>query len=243
VGRLRPLRVLWNLALLGCGGLAAILLFHLVIMPLFVRHGHETEVPDLRGLPAPKVPPLLDGADLRLGRLNRAVDDQVPPGRILRQYPAGGMRVKKGREVNLVVSQGPAAREVPNLEGESLVHARFRLAREGIPAGKVRYVASWGVRANHLVAVSPPPGIPLRRRSAVDLLVSKGTGGQRFIMPDLRGRTAVSVKAALEYAGLRVREGFWPGTRGRRGLILDQTPPPGYPVTEGETIEIQIGER
>ncbi len=234
-------RWLRNGLLVGLGGLGAVLLFHLFIMPLFVRHGQETGVPDIRGLPVREVTGLVAGASLAMGRVTKAVDEHIPAGRIVRQNPPPGSSVKKGRELDLVVSLGPATLRVPELEGESLLHARFLLAREGIMVGKIRTVACRAVPREHIVAVSPPPGTRLAGKVTVDLLVSAGGSGQRYLMPDLRGMEAGGAKEMLEAAGLQVHRRMWPGSRGLTNQIVEQTPPPGYPIEKGGTVEIVTG--
>ena len=231
----------YRLIMMGLGGVAAILLFHFIIMPLFVRHGQETAVPDLRGLPVEEVAPLIRSAQMIPGRITEVVDEHIPAGRVTRQIPGPDLRVKRGRELALVVSRGAAALRVPDLEGESLVHARFLLAREAIEVGKVRCVASRLNARDEIIAASPPSGAPMGGRRAVDLLVSTGPPVRRFLMPDLRGREIRSVQEGLEARGFQVMRRIWRGGGDRPNQIVEQTPPPGYPVHEGGTIELMTG--
>jgi serine/threonine-protein kinase len=230
-------RLLW----IGLGAASGVLLFHLLVMPRFVRRGEETLVPDLRGLPATEMERLLEGGHLRAGSLARAHDDQIPIGRILRQSPPPGFRVKRGREVDMVVSLGPEALRVPSLEGESLVHARFLLQQLGLEVGKVRRAESASLPANHLIATSPRPGTPLHGRAAVDLLVSSGPTPRYLRMPDLRGRNAEETARQLADAGFTVGRRLWPGARTGFGEVRDQTPPVGYPIRVGGTVELVTG--
>ena len=223
------------------GGLCAGLLFHLVIMPVFVRRGQETVVPDVRGLPLSEVARVLAGAVLAEGSITPIVDEHVAAGRVFRQNPPPEFRVKKGREVNLVISLGPAALRVPQLERESLVHARFLLAREGMAVGHIRTVSSQTVPRDQVVAANPAPGSRLSGRSTVDLLVSAGPHRQRFLMPDLRGWDAGTAERLLEQSGIQVRRKLWPGSRSGMNRVVEQTPPRGYPIEEGGTVEILTG--
>jgi serine/threonine-protein kinase len=239
--RRRRVRRLVSASLAAAGALTGVLFFHLVVMPLVVRHGNETTVPDIRGLELAESQALLDETDLRLGDLKRAFDDHIPGGRVLRQDPPMGFRVKKGREVNLVVSLGPEALRVPDLEGESLEHARFLLLREGLDLGKIRTVHGTEAARNCVVASSPRPGSPLGGRRSVDLLISLGPSGKRYLMPDLRGMEAAAVEALLIERGFQVRRRLWPGKWTGGDQVVEQTPPPGYPIEEGGTVEIITG--
>ncbi len=227
--------------LLFLGAAAAVLLFHYVTMPVFVRHGQEQLVPDVRGLPLEEANRLVAASSLTIGRIAEAMDNHIPAGRVLRQNPMPGFRVKTGREINFVVSLGPAALTVPDLEGESLVHARFLLARDGIAVGKVITMNSRSVPADQVVAASPPPGTSLAGRTSVDLLVSRGALPERLLMPDLRGLEAHRVIEALEREGMHVIRRIWRGAEGRASEVIEQTPPPGYPIDRGGTIEIMTG--
>jgi len=244
--RLRRLpRSLWSLAvpllLIAIGGGGAVLVFQFLVMPTFVRQGQDTGVPDVRGLSLTDAEPLLQQAQLRTGLVSNAADEHIPPGRVMRQNPPPDYSVKQGREVDLVVSLGPEEQRVPPLEGESRVHARFLLAREGLNVGKVRSIGSDEVPADHVVTSSPRPGRGAAGHDAIDLLVSTGPILERYLMPDLRGQDADQMEAALIEAGLTVRRRVRPGARTRLGQIVEQSPPPGHPVAGGGIVEITTG--
>lgn len=224
---------------LGAGG--AVLLFHFLIMPLFVRHGEESTVPDVRGLALADALPILRGAELIGGQVQHAHDDHIPPGRILRQNPPPDYRVKRGREVDLVVSLGAKELRVPAIAGESTVHARFLLARAGLAVGRVRRVAADAIDADHVVASAPRPGALVAGRNTVDLLVSAGEPAHTFLMPDVRGLDVDRVTAVLEPLGISVHRRVRPGARTRLDVVADQSPPPGHPVTTGGAIELTTG--
>lgn len=230
----RTRRLLW--IALGAGG--AVVLFHLVIMPIAVRHASDVAVPDLRGLTAAEATVLLQQAALAGGSVNEAVNETQAAGRIFRQSPLPGLRVRRGREVDFVVSAGPATQRVPKLTGDTLFHARFLLEREGIHTGRIRTVTHPNHPADQVLACSPPPGTPLGRRAVVDLLVSSGPPPTRYAMPDLRGLDAEAVKGMLEAAGLRVTRRARPTGGERRDEVVDQTPPPGHPIAAGGTVEL-----
>jgi len=239
-GRLRRRLLRW--VQIGAGALIGLLLVHFLVMPLFVRHGADTLVPDLRGLPLSSVEGQLAERALVRGDVTRAHDEHIPIGRIVRHNPPAGLRVKEGRGVDFIVSLGPAALRVPPLEGESLVHARFLLEQAGLALGKLRRIALSGQPADRIVATRPRPGTPLRGQAAVDLLVSSEGSPARYVMPAVRGRAPGATAAALRAQGFSVRQRNLPGLGGGDGRILEQTPPAGYPVRRGGTIELIVGE-
>ena len=60
-------------------------------------------------------------------------------------------------------------------------------------------------------------------------------------MPDLQGQDAEQVQSELEEAGLIVQRRIRPGARGRLTQVIEQTPPAGYPIETGATVEIHVG--
>jgi eukaryotic-like serine/threonine-protein kinase len=220
------------------GALAGILAFNLLIMPRFVRHGEEAVVPNLHGVAGTEIEARLRASGLRLGATTRAFDDEVPMGEAARQTPPAGARVKRGREIDIVVSLGTAALRVPEVEHQSLVHARFLLGQNGLKDGRRRSVRTAETAPEEVVAADPRPGTPVRGRAAVDLLVSAGPIPQRYLMPDLRGTTVEEATGMLEAAGMLVE---LRGATRRGDRVRETTPAPGSPIEAGATIALRAG--
>ncbi len=229
----------WLLLALGVAG--AVVIFQVVVMPLAVRHAHDAVVPDLQGLTAAEAGRRLEQATLAEGQIGEAVDDQIAAGRIVRQSPLPGLRVRRGRKVGFIVSSGPATHFVPELTGDTIFHARFLLEREGVQIGNTRTVAHPSFPSDRILACSPPAGTPIGRRAVVHLLVSAGPPARRYYMPDLRGLDAGVAKSALEAAGLSVTEQVRSSGGDFPDEVVGQTPPPGYPVPMGGAVEILTG--
>lgn len=225
-----------RLVLTLAGAVAGLLVFHLVVMPRFVRHGEEALVPDLRRIPIAEVDARLRAAGLRRGATARAADETVPMGQATRQSPPPGARVKRGRAVDIVISLGAETQRVPALEGEGLVHARFLLEQNGLREGRRRTVLAREQPAEKIVAANPRPGTPVRGRATVDLLVSAGAPPERFLMPDLRGTPVGDAIARLEAAGVNVEAG---GSGRGAGLVRSQSPAPGAMIETGDRVELE----
>jgi beta-lactam-binding protein with PASTA domain len=217
--------------------LATVLLFNFLIMPRFVGHGSEVEVPDLTSR-------TLQDAGLRLAPLHLAIRDtieressSVPPGRIIDQDPRPGTHIKPQRSVLLVVSRGLGEQRVPAVKGQALRYARLTLNQEGYELGDVLRVPSVVTARDFVVASDPPEGDVLEHGGRVSLLVSDGPERKRWIMPDLEGRELQLTADKLRFAGfpvvVRESENRWRfGTRRVRATV----PPPGAAVAEGDTI-------
>lgn len=237
-------RVWWLLkyGVLSLAGLAAgLMLFDRILMPLVVRQGKEVEVPSVLLMDEVEADTLLSSRHLGLLVVATRDDPKVPHGRIMDQVPDPGMRVKKGRTVRVLVSSGLRGKHVPEIRGQPVSHARILLTREGIRMGKVTYVRSDEFPDHRVLAAHPAPGAPVRDNQTVNLLVSMGSPEHAYLMPDLRERLASKERRALEKAGLNVEVRPWPGEPRGTDFIVEQTPPPGHRVAEGETVELLTG--
>lgn len=225
----------------GLGLVAAVLLFNIVIMPRFVRHGNEIEVPDLVDRP-------LSDAGNRLSQAGLAVRDtlerpsaSVPPSYVIDQEPRGGAQVKPGRSVLLVVSRGIGDRTVPDVSGQTKRYASLALSEQGYEVGDVVRVPSSDVDRDVVMATDPAAGEILPAGARVSLLVSNGPERQRWVMPDLRGKELDIVVDKLRFGGFIVvvegRDQFFRSTQ----RIRSTDPPPGAPVAEGDTIRVHLG--
>jgi beta-lactam-binding protein with PASTA domain len=59
-------------------------------------------------------------------------------------------------------------------------------------------------------------------------------------LPDVRGQYEAQARSALERAGFKVETDRHPSRERAPGMIADQTPPPGTPVTPGSTVAIGV---
>jgi beta-lactam-binding protein with PASTA domain len=236
----RRLRLTRGVVLALVGAACGALVFHLLVMPVFVRRGAETEVPELEGEPASGVEAVLAPRGLRVGQIVRAYDEQIEAGCVVRHSPPAGLHVKRGRAIDLLVSLGPATLCVPELEGESMAHARFLLQKSGLTVGRVRSVEDPRISSDRVIAADPPARTRLGGRSAVDLLVSSGSLPTRFIMPDLRGANGDDAESALRRVGFRVTRHTTRRGGGRAGSVQEQAPPPGNAVRMGSEVELGV---
>ncbi len=212
-----------------------------IIMPMIVHRSTEVKVPALAGLPAAEAESALEEKGLSMREVGSVYDAEIPEGRVVRQEPAAGSSVRKERAVSVVLSRGPDMATVPQLEGESLRHARMLLARIGLREGPVGHSYSPEVRADNVIGTDPPAGSSLRKGSVVSLLVSLGPEEADYVMPDLTGLPLHETAYALEGMGFSVRV-VEAGSRtffGRRNPTIDsQRPLPGKRVRRGDEIEL-----
>jgi penicillin-binding protein 1A len=129
-----------------------------------------TSVPSVVGLPQGEAQARLAQAGFR--SQVRQVASGQPRGRVVRQAPGAGARLRQGSTVYLAVSGGSGAGYVivPGVVGLQVSVARALLGHAGLTPG-LAYTD--GGRPGRVAAQSPDPGSRLPRGSPVTLVVSR----------------------------------------------------------------------
>lgn len=208
--------------------------------------GEVLEVPSVVGMKLEDARDRLQARGLSADLLEeRRPDPAVPEGAVLRQNPPAGSSVKHQRSVRLILSAGPPARPIPDISGEVVTRARIALEQQEVPVAWEARVHSSEVAEDRVISqqadsVDPEPDA---ESSPVRLLVSMGARPRTYVMPDLLSRSLTEVRPFLESRGFRLAPPRTAQQRGvRPGLVINQIPSPGYPVQEGETIQLTVSQ-
>lgn len=218
---------------------AGVLLFNFVVMPVLVHQRSSVIVPDLQNMSETQAQKALERFALEM-RVDRSEHHpEVPVGYIISHSPRTNDTVKQGRTIQVVLSLGPRTQRVPELKGMSLRQGRGALDHNRLQVGRVVKVLRPGDSREEVVATTPGVGEELVEGSAVDLVVTNGTGNREFLMPDLTGQDLLFIREKLRGMGFRIggvryeaREGVFPNT------VIDQTPGAGALIREGDSIEL-----
>jgi serine/threonine-protein kinase len=199
----------------------------------------EVSVPDLRGRSIDEASAVLAelGLSVRIDPLRRS-DASVAADHVLWQEPEPGSVTRRQRSVRVRLSDGQQAPEVPDLLGKPV-----RTVEAGLTEAKIDVLSRAEIRtqdypAGSVVSVDPPIGV---RSSAVNLLINRGERSSSYVMPDLigtPGRQAIEVLRARGFRATIVAELIYPGIPS--GIVIRQTPQPGFQYTFGETISLEV---
>lgn len=204
-----------------------------------IRLEPEVTVPDLTGQDTISALKLLSEGRLNLKVQGFEHSDHILKNKILSQDPASGVKIKKGRDVRVVISKGSKAVPMPALVGMPLEQARAILEQAGLPLGLISKV--YGGETDRLLAQIPKRGALVDQMSSVDLLVGLGPRPSAMVMPDLTAQNYSQALLNIEKAGLKAapfRYEFrpnWPA-----GSVLMQKPVAGSRVIEGESISLTL---
>jgi beta-lactam-binding protein with PASTA domain len=219
-------------------GAGAYMTVHLV-----VRSQPEVQVPDLMGQDAVTALKTLSDAGLNLKVEAMDFNQSVPKNHVIRQDPSPGSRLKKSREVRVVLSQGSASVPLPDLRGLTREQALAILKQSRLEPGRISHTYGSGPEQgrNNVLAQAPDPLTAVAPGTRIDLLLSLGPRPYYINMPDLTGRLYSLALMDLERMGLSVGRmeaqtlPEWPAD-----AVVIQVPPPGSRVAKGDLVQLTI---
>lgn len=194
----------------------------------------EMVVPDLANKSVESARSLLRVKRLSLEITGYQFDQRIAANRVLSQEPPAGSKLTSGRAVQVVVSRGASALEIPALAGLPLSEALQTLETLGLNPGRVTRLYDASADKDTVLAHYPESGARSSRGSNVDLLVSQGPRPLWFIMPSFLGWHVDEAVAFLREVGIEVQEIKRKVDDNRpTGTVVEQTPLAGSRVQRG----------
>lgn len=213
-------------------------------LSLIIKSEDTVIVPDFVGKDVVYVLESLTELGLNTKVKGSEYNADVPKNYIIFQEPKAGSEIKKGRDVKIIFSKGPQMIPMPNLAGLSLQQARLIFEEQDLCRGSLATVFDIGTDKDTVIAQSPPSGATVRRGSCVDLLVSEGPRPTAYKMPDLSGLQLEDALLTIERYHLPHGEIKTQIEKGKsKNSVLEQEPPAGYRVIEGDAVNLVINRR
>jgi serine/threonine-protein kinase len=225
------------IALVGVGIASAF-----AVVALLLRQ-EEVRVPDLTGQDIVSVIEMAAQQGLQLKVDRREPHPSMPRDTVIMQMPAPGSGIKKGRQVRVVVSQGPSELLAPKLAGENFRKADIMIRQAAFVPGDVARVSSDSVGRDIVIAQYPQAGSPLEKGGTISLLVSAGKKAEPLVMPKLTGKRAEEALRIADRLGLQHRVLTRPAgdkPMGAERTVVSQKPAAGHPVSADATVEIIV---
>ncbi len=197
--------------------------------------GHEpVPVPDLVGKTVPRARELLHAADLRLGRVTKAYDEELAAGQIVEQSVRAKGEADFRSEIDVVVSRGPQPQPVPRVTGRTQEEATSLLQGAGFLV-VVEEEYSDDVARGRVISQRPEKGTELQPGNTVTIVVSKGP--PEFPMPDVVGMSKDAAVARLTSLGLQVDVVL---VKPDGSKVVFQEPAVGATVHAGDVVHIYV---
>ena len=194
-----------------------------VFFLMFDSGAKEIEVPKVEGLLEAEAKTQLEALGLQV-EITESMDSQAEQGKVLRQTPIGGAKVKEGRVITLVIAGESNSRvTVPSVVGMSSSDAQNLLEKSGLTVGKVSVGWDATKPAGSVLKQEIRAGDSVAQKAPIDIVVNpEGT----VVLPNLRGRSINEAEQIMNQLGLKatIQESTSDGVA---GTVTDQVPESG----------------
>ncbi len=175
-----------------------------IVMPLYVQHGKEYELIDVRNMISLEAEKILNNEGYLVEVVDSVQNLNIPLNTVIEQFPKPGTKVKNGRVVRLVVSKGESYFDMPNLVGKVYKAARLEVERRGLVLDTIHYEYSWDKPKDVITGQSLLPGERVSTNSLIELYVSYGPPEKKYKVPDLFGKNLEIAKRDIRKSGFKV---------------------------------------
>lgn len=187
--------------LIAFGILILFLIFTLTCMRVYTHHGKSYAVNDFIDMPLDEVIPIIEERGFRHEIFDSIYVHEKDPGVIIDQHPKPGFLVKENRKIFLTINaSAPEKIQMPKLVELTLREGKAKLESFGLMMGKLsyKYDLSRNVILEQKVNGNPiEPGDSISKGTYVDLVLGKGLGNEREMVPDLIGLTEEEARVIL----------------------------------------------
>jgi serine/threonine-protein kinase len=229
---LRTVLLIFLLLLLGVGLAAGFYFYQSAMAKKY------TEVPKLVDLTLKEAEKLVKARGLKLVVSGREYSSLYEKDKIIRQTPAPGTRLEKGKEIRVVVSLGERPVEVPDLIGKSELEAGQILGELGLRIGNVDYEYSDKVPEGMIMKQQPASGTKVKKGSVINIVISKGI--EMVIVPDVVHLSIDKAKELIKKAGLSYEVIEEESETVEKGKVIRQSPSAGDSARKGEKILLVV---
>ncbi len=235
--------VLASFSLVVVVGLAALLVFFLAI-----RGAEQSLVPDVVGKPLTEALLELQAKELyprlQLRYSQNAEDKDI----VLDQEPQSGAIVKAGRRIKLVVSRGLMVEKIEDFVGrgfddvKSQLSALFSTSAKPLLSVKDPPMYEFSPEpAGTILEQDPPAGTDVVGPLALEFIVSRGSGKEKFKVPDIVGLPYIDAIDRLSEAGVCFTVGIRPALAGEKPETVMSQDPAGQSVIDlGTRVAIEV---
>ncbi len=212
---------------------------------LLVSSGPSSvQVPNLLNLSLEEARSVILSSGLTLGDIDFEVSPVVPADTVLSQDPMPGLTADAGAAIDIVVSAGTDAIEMPNVVGKSQAEAIFQLSQAGFQSDQIVIdeQPSEEVLEGFVIATIPAAGDQVASTSTITVIVSSGS--QPVAIPNVVGMDIDTATDTLEDLGLVVELGDvveLPFGDENDGNVMEQNPVAGTELAPGETVILRVG--
>ena len=198
-----------------------------IVLPNFVGRIYDTDIKDNP-----------DYADLTFEITYGNVPSKQP-GEVLRQTPAAGMTVKKGKTVSLTVNGEAEQVVVEDVKGYKQQDAYDALKALNL-SPKIQAVADDDTAVGYVVKTDPAAGSTVSTGTTVTIFVSSGPSTESAVIPNIVGYQYSTAKEQLEAAGFVVTAEYDDESDKDENTVLSVSPNEGEKAKKGSVVTVTV---
>ena len=199
-----------------------------VDLPNFVGKIYETEIKDNP-----------EYADLEFEITMGNVPSKAA-GEVLRQTPAAGMKVKKGKTISLTVNGELEKVVVEETKGDKQQDAYNKLKALGLNP-EIQAVADDETAVGYVVKTNPAAGTEVTTGTKITIFVSSGPSKEKVKVPQVVGSTLATAKRDLEASGFVIGDIRYDDESDKdEGTVLSCDPKSGDEAPKGSAVNLVV---
>ena len=203
-----------------------------------VLNANKISVPSLVGMSQSEAKSSLKNLGLSIQVVEEVFSEDVPKGKIIATKPGGGGKVSPAGTVGLIVSKGQERIVIPILNGLTPDIASGKIADLGLSVGQVNESFDMKVAAGFVIGTDPKDGSEVRRKSIVNLIVSKGV--EQLSLSSYVGKGGEQALSELNDLGFDVNVKYSFSDNIFKGQVISQSPEKSDLISKGSKIELVI---
>ncbi len=214
----------------------------------YTHHGEEITVPNVCGLYQTEADIIVEEAGMRISVIDSTYTNIVPLGTIVEQNPTEGAKVKRGRNIYVILNAS-AKRMIPmpEIKDMSLRQAQATLRAMQLDIDTIIYEPS---EYRNLVldirqdTTSIPAGTRLEEGTSLTLVIGQGSGTEQVPVPQLIGKKLEDARSAILRARLTIGATIFAEPKDQHKntpyFVYQQYPQAGDMILEGSRVDLSL---
>ena len=218
--------------------IALLLLIGLVFGGFRLLNIGKISVPSLVGMSQTEASKSLEPLGLDLEIIEEVFSEDIPKGRIIASEPGGGGKISPDEKVGLILSKGQERILVPRLNGLTPDVASAQLSSLGLTVGEINEIFDMKIAAGYVIATEPKETMAVKRKTIVNLIVSKGV--EQISLQSYVGKGGEQALSELTEMGFDVDAVYKFSDSIFKGQVISQLPEKMESIGKGSKINLTI---
>ena len=198
----------------------------------------KISVPSLVGLTQSEAKSTLSKLGLETEVAEEVFSEDIEKGKVISSKPGGGGKVSPAGTVGLVISKGQERIQIPDLKGLTPDIASQKLSELGLTVGDINEVFDMQLASGFVVRSDPKNGEAVKRKSIVNIEVSKGIEKKSLI--SFVGKGGDEALSELTNQGFDVDVTYKFSDSIFKGQVISQTPDKSDSIELGSKIAVVV---